>query len=126
MRAALRGGDQVHIRLCDHLAALRQPLYRPIYRLRTAFKMGRKRLLWNHRAIDCGISEVVCNPVLVIPLGRFFFLFVRQRHPQTWAQHRLCAKRMAQLGHRKSRRVKITGIWFETNARSRIALATTT
>ena len=123
MGTALGGGNQVDVGLRHDLAALRQPLQRPVNGLIGACKTADKGLLGNAGKIDSGIGEVIGQAVLVIPLLALAFLLVLEPDPQPGTEHRLGAQHMLQARHREIDRVEVLRIRREMHLGSGIALA---
>ena len=126
MGTALGRGNEIHIGLGHHLAALGQPLNGPVHRLGFPLKVRPEWRLGDNREIDGGIGQIVGDAILVVPLGFFFLFLIGEGDLEAGTQHRLGAQRVAQLGHREVGGIKVLGIRLEADARARVALATAT
>ena len=98
MGATLRGRNEIDVGLGDDLAALWQPLYGPVHRLRFSLEMRPERRLGDNRKIDGGVCEIVGNAILIVLLDFFFFLLIGQSDFEAGAEYCLGTKCVAQLG----------------------------
>ena len=123
MGAALRGRDQVDVTFGDRLAARGHPLYRPVHRLVLAGERADERFRRQQLETLERLEQVVGQPVLVVPLGRFLGLFDVKLDPEPGAQYRFRAQHVLQPRHRKRRAVEVFRIRPEAQRGARVFLA---
>ena len=102
MGATQCGGNQVHITLGGHLAALGQPLHRPLHRFVIALHGAHEWQLGQYRPAMGGLRQIIGKPVFVVPLVTLALVgigrVVHEADAQTRAQHRLGAQHMLEAG----------------------------
>ena len=124
MRAALRGGDEVHVALPHHIVIVREPDHRPVDLLVRSFEMTDERLLGHGRhAVELG-HEVCLQSVFVVPLLVVLaILFADEAHPQTGREDRLGAHDVLEARDIEFRRIEELFVGPEANRRPGVALA---
>ena len=93
VRAALRGRDQVDVAFGDHLAAVGQPLHRPVHRLVPAAEAGRERYSGSSGRSTSAVARYSSGRLVQPLVGA---LVIGEADAQARAQHRLGAQQVAQ------------------------------
>ena len=96
MGAALRGRDQVHIAFGHDLAALRQPLHRPVYAFAVLAYRPRKGLCGQGLVFVGCLTQIVDKAVFETPLFALRLVFlhgiVNKLNEQPGAEYGFCAQ----------------------------------
>ena len=123
----MRGRDQIDITFPDHLAAIRQPVKRPVNGLIIASDSANEWCLRNALVVSGGLQQIIRQtgfevPLLALRLG-LADRIVNKRHPQAGTQDRFGAQHMFESGNGNLYRIKVLLIRQECHSRSGISLA---